>query len=151
MTSTLQKGRLNLFVIHKVYITLISQTQIRQKYSAMTINKQYEGCSKHQFKGAINACHLKGMIGHFSQCEFEMVHEKMIQNCPVILHNVTNAYKIFGPDPVGLRGKTVQRQPVRIQPESVQISTEIIEQNKLVILIADIIFVNQIPFIITCG
>ena len=38
------------------------------------------------------------MIGHPSQCEFEvMVHEKMIQNYPVKPHDVTNAYKIFGP------------------------------------------------------
>ena len=89
---------------------------------------------------------------HSLQQEFEeMVHEKMMQNCPIMPYDVRNAYKLFGPDLSRLKGKTVQRKPLRIQLEYVQIPPELIEQNKLVTLMEDIMFMNQIPFIITYG
>ena len=77
--------------------------------------------------GAISACRLQGMMGHPSQHEVEeMVHEKMTQNCPIKPQDVTNAYKIFGPDLAGMRGKSV-RKKTRIEPEYVEIPDDIIE------------------------
>ena len=56
-----------------------------------------------------------------------------------------NAYKIFGPDLAGLRGKTVRRDMTRICPKYVEIMQEMVS------LTTDIMFVNQIPFVITYG
>ena len=75
----------------------------------------------------------------------------MIQNCPVMHHDVTNGYKIFRPDLAGLRGKKEHKDPTRILSEYMEIPREIIEQNKMVMLTADIMYVNQIWFIITNG
>ena len=80
----------------------------------------------------------------------EMICEKMIQNCHMS-DEVTNAYQLCGPDLTGLRGKTVWREPLRIQPEYVQRLPEITEQNELVILMTDIMFMNKILFIIIYG
>ena len=79
-------------------------------------------------------------MGHPSQCIFEnLVCDRLLQNCPIIVHNVTNAYNSFGPDLAS------------ITPEYVEIPQGIIEQNKMVTLMADIIFINGIPFLITYG
>ena len=44
------------------------------------------------------------MLHHPSQQQFdELVHEKIITNCPVTQVNVTNAYKLFRPDLAGLK------------------------------------------------
>ena len=107
---------------------------------------------KNQIDGAIWAQCLQGMMGHPSQHDFKnLVCDQMIQNCPITYHDVTNAYKIFRPDLAALRGKTLQKDPTRMQPENVEIPREVIEQNKMAKLTADIMFVNGIPFIVTYG
>ena len=51
-------------------------------------------------------------MGHPSQHDFEnLVGDQMMLNCPVTYHDVTNDYKIFGPDLAGPRGKTVCKRP----------------------------------------
>ena len=115
---------------------------------AMTIKENYEGYTKNQIDGTICAQQLQGMMGHPSKHDFKnLVHDQMIQYWTITYHDATNAYKIFGPDLAGLRGKTVQKDPTRIQPEYAEIPREMIEQNKMVIFTADIIFVNGISFI----
>ena len=50
------------------------------------------------------------MICHSSQRDFKgMVHHKMIKYCSATSHDVKNAYKIFGPDLAGIRGKTKRK------------------------------------------
>ncbi len=49
------------------------------------------------------------MIGNPTEQEFlGMVGNKMIKNCPILPSAITNAYKIFGPDLAGVRGKTTR-------------------------------------------
>ena len=38
-----------------------------------------------------------------------------------------------------------------MQPEYVEIPIEVVELNKMVILTADIMYINEIPFVITYG
>jgi hypothetical protein len=46
------------------------------------------------------------MIAIPTEREFaEMVCEKLLTCCPVTVHNIDNANKIFGPDLANLRGK----------------------------------------------
>ena len=59
-----------------------------------------------------------------------------------------NSCKTFVPDLAGLRGKTMQKDPTRIQPEYVEIPREMIEQNKMATVTADVMFVNGILFIV---
>ena len=40
---------------------------------------------------------------------------------------------------------------MQIKPEYIEIPNDIIEQNKMVTLTTDVMFLNQIPFIITYG
>ena len=43
------------------------------------------------------------------------------------------------------------KDPTRMQPEYMEVPRQMIEQNKMVTLSADIMFVNGIPFIVTYG
>ena len=46
------------------------------------------------------------MMGHPSKRELKkLVHERIITSCPVTPNDVTNVYKIFAQDAVGVRGK----------------------------------------------
>ena len=136
---------------HGLHYLDLAKPQLPHVLIAMTIKENYDGYTKNQIDGAILAQHWHGMMWHPSQCDFEnLVHDQTIQNCPITYHDVTNADKIFGPDLAGLRGTTVQKDPTTIQPEYVEIPREMTEQNKMVTLTADIMFVNEVPFIVTC-
>ena len=47
------------------------------------------------------------MLGNPSLWDFErMVHGNMISTCPIIVQDVANAYKMFGPNLADVRRKT---------------------------------------------
>jgi hypothetical protein len=57
-----------------------------------TVRKKFEGFTKHEIKMAQEARRLQGMIGNPTDREFtKMVREKLVANCPVIVHDVQNA------------------------------------------------------------
>ncbi len=71
----------------------------------------------------------------------------MISNCPVTPTAVQNAHQIFGPNLVGIRGRTVRRPPVSVATNYVQIPRVILEQHQLVTLAVDVMFVNGVTFL----
>jgi hypothetical protein len=89
------------------------------------------------------------MIGNPTKREFAgMVREKLIINCPVTVHDINNANRIFGPDLANLRGKTTRTKLERVRVEIVQISWDFVQLHKYVMLVVDIMFVNGLPFLI---
>ena len=78
-----------------------------------------------------------------------MVREKLITNCPVTVQDVENANRIFGPDLANLRGKTIRTKPEHVRIEYVQIPRDFVELHKYVTLVADVMFVNGLPFLVT--
>ncbi len=54
-----------------------------------------EGFTRREVEKANEARRLQGMIGNPTKREFtRMVHEKLITNCPVTVHNINNAITI---------------------------------------------------------
>jgi hypothetical protein len=85
------------------------------------------------------------MIGKSTEREFVgMVYEKLITNCPVTVHNVNNANRIFGPNLTNLRGKTTRTKPERVRVKVVQIPWDFVQLHKYVTLVADVIFVGDL-------
>ena len=80
-----------------------------------------------------------------------MKSEKIITKCPITQTDVRIAYKIFGPILAGIWGKTTCRAICHAQPEYVKIPKSMIENNRRVTFTVDIMFVNQIQFIIMYG
>ncbi len=80
-----------------------------------------------------------------------MVRERLLTNCPVTVHDVDNANRIFGPDLANLRRKTTRTKPERVRVEYVQIPWDFVKLHKYVTLVADVMFVNGLPFLVTAS
>ena len=78
-----------------------------------------------------------------------MVREQLLTNCPVTLQDVGNASQIFGPDLANLRGKTTRTKPERVKVEYEYIPQDFVQLHKYVMLVADVMLVNGLPFLVT--
>ena len=119
----ISKGRIE-FIPHQkgLHYLDMEQCDTLSLVMVMTGQKNYEGYTKHEVKKAIEARKLQAMLGHPSQRNFEeMVHHNLISNCPVSKNDVTNAYKIFGPDLAGIQGRTVRQKSERVVTDYVEI------------------------------
>ena len=105
-------------------------------------------------EGAIQARKLQAKAGHPSEATFKSkVSRKssssLFRDSPVQLTDVSNAHAIFGPSMPCRQGKWVRSKPTRVEPAYVSIPAQIVELNKHVVLVADVMFVNGLPFFIT--
>ena len=89
-----------------------------------------------------------GMKGNLSKGNLkDMVRQNTIKNCPVTTNAIIDARAIFGPDLPSQRGKTVRKTLVPIVADYVTVPREVVEQNKMVRLAADVFFVNRIAYL----
>jgi hypothetical protein len=115
-----------------------------------TVRDNFEGHTKRNIAKAKEAQRLQGMVGNPTDKEFKgMVRERLITDCPVTVQEVENANRIFGPDLAYLRGKTIRTKPEHVCIEYVQIPWDIVELYMYVTLVADVMFVNGLPFLVT--
>jgi hypothetical protein len=90
------------------------------------------------------------MVGNPTDKEFKgKVCGKLITNCLVTVQDVENANRIFGPDLANLRGKTIRTKLEHVRIEYVQIPWDFVELHKYMTLVADVMFVNGLPFMVT--
>ena len=90
------------------------------------------------------------MIANPTKREFAgMVREKLLTNCSITVRNVENANQIFGPDLANLRDKTTRAKPGHVRVEYARIPKNFIQLHKYVTLVADVMFVNGLPFLVT--
>ncbi len=115
-----------------------------------TVRDNFEGHTKRNIAKAKEAQRLQGMMGNPTDNEFKgMVHERLITNCPVTVQDVENANNIFGPDLANLREKMIRTKPEHVRIEYLQIPQDFVELHKYVTLVADVMFVNGLPFLVT--
>jgi len=72
-----------------------------------------------------------------------------LQDCPITPSDIANAHNFFGPDLANIRGKTVRRKPEHVSTEIVDIPRQILSNQKHVTLLADFMFANQVPFLVS--
>ncbi len=109
-----------------------------------------DGFSRREVEEAREAREAQAMMGHPTDREFlGMVRANLITNCPVSPTAVTNTNTIFGPDLAGVRGRTVRRPPESVRTDYVQIPRAILERYQLVVLTADVMFINKVPFLVS--
>ncbi len=115
-----------------------------------TVRGNFKGYTCHDIERAKEARCIQGMIANPTEKEFAgMVCERLLTNCPVTVCNVDNANRIFGPDLANLRGKTIGTKPDRVRVEYVQIPWDFVQLHKYVMSVADVMFVNGLPFLVT--
>ena len=115
-----------------------------------TVRGNHEGFTKKHIAQASNARRLMGMIGSPSERDFQgLVRQNLLKDCPITNDDIVNAHKLFGPDLASIRGKTVRRKPDHVRTDYVDIPRDLINLNSRVTMIADVMFVNGIPFLVS--
>jgi hypothetical protein len=115
-----------------------------------TVRNNFEGFTKRQVKQAIQARRLMSMIGAPTEREFqELVRLNHLKDCPITNSDIIHANKIFGRDLANIRGKTVRRKPKHVATEYVDIPRVILDVHGRVTLVADVMFVNGVPFLVS--
>jgi hypothetical protein len=80
-----------------------------------------------------------------------LVPLNLLKDCPITNADITNAHKLFGPDLANTRGKKVRQKPERIWTDYVEIPCALIDLHSWVTLVADVMFVNGIPFLVSAS
>ena len=93
---------------------------------------------------------MQAMVAHLPDEKFkDMVSHKSLSNCRVKVDDITNACAIFGPNRSILKGATVRQKPDKVDTEYTQIPRDCYELHKFVTLAADVVFVNDVQFLVT--
>ena len=117
-----------------------------------TVRDNYQGYTKHQVKNATRARRLMGIVGTPSPRDFQgMVRHNFLKDCPVTPEDITIANDLFGPDLATIRGKTVRHSPERVVMDYVEIPRDFLEKHYRVTLVADVMFVNSVPFLVSAS
>ena len=110
----------------------------------------YKNFTKDQVEGAILARKLQAMLAHLPDDKFKlMVSQGTAGNCDVKVTYVSNTTAIFGPYLPGLMVQTVREKPERVEPQCTHIPWVFYRLQNFVTLVADMMFVNSVPFMVT--
>ncbi len=77
-----------------------------------------------------------------------MICDNLVNNCLVTLESIQVVENVFGPDIASLQGKMVQCKPDPVNPTFVDLPPEVLSCNLDVIVVADLMFVNGLPFLV---
>ena len=126
----------DLNTIQQVCITTV--TENKQKYSQSDIKRADGVRALQKIIGHPTARHLSYLLDHH-----------LIPNSPFTSHDVWRAEQIYSPDLGNLKGKTTRHNPPTVDHIIQQCPPTIIEQYSNIMLSADIMHVNGIPFFVT--
>ena len=115
-----------------------------------TVRKNYEGFTKRYAYRDVLARKAAGLIGHPSERDLKYLASINLTDCPVTIPDVHNAHKIFGPILGRTRGKTVRQKPEHVTTDYVAITRYFLAFHRFVSLVADVMFVKNIPLLIPC-
>jgi len=129
---------------------LVNDADLTYDSPVSTVRKNYEGFTKKQIQKATQARRIMSMIGAPTEREYQaLVRLNLLKDCPITNADIVNANRIFGPDLANIRGKRVRRKPEHVNTEIVEIPRQILEIQSKVPLVADVMFVNGVPFLIS--
>ena len=116
-----------------------------------TVHGNYaEGFTKKEVVEAKVARRQQGMMGAVSEKDYRgLVSSHMLKNNNVSPAAVSNAHTLFGPDLANVRGKTVRIRPDPVVENYVAIPRDFVVANKHLTLVAEVFFVDGIPFLLT--
>jgi hypothetical protein len=121
-----------------------------------TVRGNYEGFTKREVEKAREVRTLQGRLGHISDTELkgllknkEKVSHKVLKNSNLTIDDLENSRVIYGPSVPRLKGTSVRHKPTRAEPNFVRIPRDIIDMNRYVTLVVDVMFVCGLPFLIS--
>ena len=115
-----------------------------------TITENMKQFTKQQIQRAEVARSLYAKLSYPSMKDFKwVVQSNQIKDCPVTVQDIDITTKVWGKDMAALKGKTTRHKPLPVAMNLVKIPKELLKLHKEVFLMADIFFVNKIPFFLT--
>ncbi len=112
-----------------------------------TVAGNKELFSNQQIEAADRACILQTKLGLPSLRDFRwMVQGNHFWNCSIHPNNIEIATKIWGPNVAILKCKTTCSTPLPVVADFIKVPQAILDLHRDVTILADIFFVNQIPF-----
>lgn len=93
---------------------------------------------------------IQQIVGRPSTKEYiQIVERNLLPNCPITRDDIMTAEKIFGPDIGILKGKTVRKGAPHVEVTNITVPSELMSQYRDVIVGADIMIINKLPFFVT--
>jgi hypothetical protein len=121
-----------------------------------TVRGNYEGFTKREIEKAREVRVMQGRLGQLSETELtgllknkEKVSHTLLKNSNLTIDDLENSRVIYGPSVPRLKGTSVRHKPVRAEPNFVRIPRDIIDMNRYITLVADVMFVCGLPFLIS--
>ena len=115
-----------------------------------TIADNASNFSNADYSQAVLAQKLQKIIGRPTTRAFiYFIENNLLPNYPVNRRDVLRAEQIFGLDIGSFKGKTVRRQPPRVEVDEVALTTTFQQHYQEVTLGCDIMFVNKILFLMS--
>jgi hypothetical protein len=115
-----------------------------------TVEENKQLYTKRQVERADTARKLYQVIGFPSIRDYKhLVQTNQIKNCPVTVDDINVCENIYGPDIYSMKGKTVRPKPKVVVNDYLEVPTELVEAHKKVILCMDIMFIDEVRFLIT--
>ena len=115
-----------------------------------TVEENKKLYTKRQVARAEEARKLYQVIGYPSLRDYKhIIQTNQIKNCPVTIEDINISEKIFGPDVYAIKGKSVRKKPKVVVNDYIEIPRELIQAHKGIILCADIMFIDQVGFLVT--
>ena len=91
-----------------------------------TVRVNMKGLNSPEVKKAVMARKEQARVVTPTEADFiEMVSKGTLTNCPVTPVDIANACHVFGPDLPGIKSKTVQRKPTRVEVEDALVTRTI--------------------------
>ncbi len=131
-------------------LTLINYQNSEQQNFMNTVEENKKLYTKRQIAGAEAARKLYQVVGYPSLKDFmHIIQTHGINNCPITLEDVKISQKIFGPDVYAIKAKTVRKKPKVVVNDYVEIPKELIQAHKGIELCTDIMFIDEVAFLVT--
>ena len=136
---------------HIVYVLDCSKALASQSLAfPQTVADKKEEYTKREYKQVLLARKLQNRLSYSSTSSFLKILDKnLLPNSPVSRTDVMNAEDIFGPNVGSLQGKTVEHRGAPVQVTMIPISPSLFTRCRIVTVCADVMKVNQIPFLMT--
>ena len=115
-----------------------------------TVEENKKLYTKRQVDRAEVARKLYQVIGYPSLRDYKhIIQTNQIKNCPVTIEDINISEKIFGPDVYAIKGKSVRKKPKVVVNDYIEIPRGLIKAHQGIILCADIMFINEVAFLVT--
>jgi hypothetical protein len=123
---------------------------LREEFTFVnTVSENKGAFTKQQIASADKARDLCASLAYPSDTDYKWIlKSNQIKDCPVSVKNAKVASKIWGPNIVALKGKTIRSTPPHVVTDIIKIPVEIRDLHKFITIFIDIFFVNKMIFFI---